>query len=250
MLAIDHCIELNDLGSDIAPSMINMSLGSADTGDPNDPLRMATRAALNRGIWFACAAGNYGPQPGTITSPATERYARAVGSVHPETFLVSQFSSRGPTKEGIVKPDLVMPGENIIVASSQSDMAIKAKSGTSFATPFITGLNALLLEGMGRAITLSPELSEQFPTLADAMRDWMDPASFEPLLAYMTVKPQGALHYKDNEYGYGVPLGTLVKKFYGVAAATDMAAVTSMVAPLMTMGLVGMMMGTMTRTLR
>ena len=63
--------------------------------------------------------------PGTINCPACEQYVMAVGSAHylPEsnTFVVSDFSSRGPTQEGLVKPDVVLFGEDIVVASSQSD---------------------------------------------------------------------------------------------------------------------------------
>jgi serine protease AprX len=248
VLAISRCIELHDTDPEIAPSTINLSLGTEDTGNPNESMRVAARAALNRGIWLACAAGNTGPGEGTVMSPATEPNARAIGSATISPFKVSEFSSRGPTREGIIKPDLLGFGENIIVASSKSDTATVAKSGTSFAAPFISGVNALLLEGIYRQVVISPELEAAFPTISDALAEWMDPASFEPLLPYLTVKPAGAPRYKDNHHGYGVPLGSLFVQAF--TATTNIEAITGIVTPLIGLGMVGMMMGTMTRTLR
>lgn len=250
ILAVDHCVELHGTNPEIAPSMINISLGAPDSGDPDEPLRVAVRAAIERGIWVACAAGNNGPAEGTIMSPATERYARAVGSVNVDTFAVSNFSSRGPSKEGLIKPDVVMFGENIVTASSSTDIATVAKSGTSFATPFITGLNALLAEGMCRPVIVSPELQESYPTITDALKEWMDPADFEPLLPYLTVKPGNIPYQKDNDYGYGLPLGSLIARAFGAKQAMDFSSVTGMVVPLMSIGMMGMMMGGMAKALR
>ncbi|KKL22046.1 hypothetical protein LCGC14_2439350, partial [marine sediment metagenome] len=100
VMAIDDCISLHAEQSEFTPSVINLSLGAPDTGDPDNILRVACREAISEGIWVYAAAGNYGPSPGTITSPACERYVAAIGSLSYEPFTISEFSSRGPTVEG------------------------------------------------------------------------------------------------------------------------------------------------------
>jgi len=122
--AIESCISLWDASPEIAPIIINLSIGGTDTGNPNDPLRVACRAALENRIWVIAAAGNDGPEPETVKTPAVEKYVLAVGSVSPETLTVSVISSRGPARDGEIKPDVVFFGENIIVASSESDNAV------------------------------------------------------------------------------------------------------------------------------
>lgn len=80
---------------------------------------------------------------------------------------VSEFSSPGPLRNGMMKPDVVAPGAMIVSALSsastclsmmQVDQFHKVMAGTSMATPFITGLIALLLE---REPQLTPEEIKQ-----------------------------------------------------------------------------------------
>ncbi|GAI80043.1 unnamed protein product, partial [marine sediment metagenome] len=80
-LAIDDCISLHDTDPDIAPSVINLSLGAPDDANPDNPLRVASRAAIDRGIWVLASAGNSGPAPYSITCPACEQYVLAIGAV-------------------------------------------------------------------------------------------------------------------------------------------------------------------------
>ena len=247
VLAIDHCIELHDTRPEIAPSIINLSLGTPDTGAPNEPLRVAVRAAIDRGMCLICAAGNGGPEAGTILSPATEGYARAVGSVSVEPFLISEFSSRGPTKEGITKPDLVSFGENIILASSKSDTATTAKSGTSFSAPFVSGLDTLLHEGIYRRVVVSPELAKAYPTIIDVLQERLTPVTFDPYLSRLAVKPQGVQQEgKDNDYGYGVPLGSFIAQVLSPAVVD----ISAILTPLVRVMMLGMMMGFMAKMLK
>lgn len=60
--------------------------------------------------------------------------------------LYPLFSSRGPTKEGLNKPDLVAPGVNIMSLSNTRLDGYISLSGTSMATPLVSGSIALILQ--------------------------------------------------------------------------------------------------------
>jgi serine protease AprX len=89
----------------------------------------------------------------SINDPANTEEAIAVGSVHkssPHTYGVSYFSSKGPTGDGRMKPDLVAPGEKIVSCSIHWDEGEKSydyeeKSGTSMAAPHVSGAIAAFL---------------------------------------------------------------------------------------------------------
>ena len=197
-------------------------------------------AAIERGIWVMAAAGNLGPDPGTVMSPACEPYVVAVGSAKLEPFIVSSFSSRGPSEEGVIKPDAVMFGEDISMASSKSDTAVTAKSGTSFATPFAAGMALLYHEAIlayhgvqyprGVPPGLDPEITELI-----SVRDLID-----VYLARICVKPQGSEFGKDAVYGYGLPFGPLISDSLRQSATVDLA--TPMSALLM-VNLMTLLMG-------
>ena len=94
--------------------VVNMSLGGAPDGYPYyfDPINKAVGAATKEGITVVAAAGNSGPKPHTIGSPADSPQALSVGAaLNPGK--VSDFSSRGPTDDNFSKPDVVAPGEFI-----------------------------------------------------------------------------------------------------------------------------------------
>lgn len=61
VMAIEDCIELHESKSEFAPSVINLSLGTVDDGNPNTPLRVSCRTAISVGMWVFAAAGNQGP---------------------------------------------------------------------------------------------------------------------------------------------------------------------------------------------
>ena len=247
--AIDDCIDLWDTDPAIAPVVINLSIGATDPANMNDPLRVACRVALENRIWITAAAGNGGPGAMTVVSPAVERYVLCVGSVNPESLEVSDFSSRGPTAEGIIKPDVVFFGENIEMASSVSDTAVVGKSGTSFPAPFCAGIAVLYLEatavygGLSTITREPPEFVGDVPPGFEAdlevqisLADLIDNR-----LEGICAKPEGAPLGKDNAYGYGVPLGTLMAKAIAGPGVTSISAIIPMV---MVVGMMGIMMKT------
>ncbi len=245
VLAIDDCIDFHDTQPQIAPQVINLSLGAPDDGNPNNVLRVACRAAIEKGIWVLASAGN-GGAPMTITNPACEKYVGAVGSAKyiPEesSFVVSSFSSRGPTLEGLTKPDVVLFGEDIAVASSSSDTATVAKSGTSFATPLGSGAVTLTLEGLGRAARLIPEYEEMYQLFL-RYPPMVSPEELLDLWApRITVKPPGTVSGKDNDYGWGLPLGELVAQALGAIPAVEIPEVISSLMPIIVVAMMGMIM--------
>ena len=88
----------------------------------------------------------------SITDPANTEAAICVGSVHkssPHRYGVSYFSSKGPTADGRMKPDLVAPGEKIISCHAHPEQGFhyREASGTSAAAPHVSGAIAAFLSG-------------------------------------------------------------------------------------------------------
>lgn len=143
-------------------SVVNMSLGDIPTrGWKNDPWAQATQKAIDAGLTVVVSAGNEGPNPGTIATPGILPSAITVGAIDDRGTLdpsdddLTRFSSRGPTIDGLGKPDVVAPGKRVfstLAPSSSFDIATFPKaeggyfaiSGTSQATPMVAGLVAIL----------------------------------------------------------------------------------------------------------
>ena len=163
-------------------SVISMSLGancgvySINCG-PDDVMSQVVDNAVSVGVVAVIAAGNSGPNQGTIITPGTSRKAITVGAVYkkdysstyfgdqnPKRDQITSFSSRGPVIKdlifgynlGLIKPDILAPGALICAARWDSvsfsnpiysicvdDRHIQL-AGTSMATPHITGVVALI----------------------------------------------------------------------------------------------------------
>ncbi len=167
--ALDKVAEINEKAGRLVIHGLNLSLGGAF--DPmsyncgHTPLCQELRRLWNQGVLVCVAAGNEGyavleGSDGPIQSnmdlsigdPANLEEGITVGSVHklaPHTYGVSFFSSRGPTADGRMKPDLVAPGERILSAAhtapaeatAEKDLYVEM-SGTSQAVPHVSGLLA------------------------------------------------------------------------------------------------------------
>jgi serine protease AprX len=105
----------------------------------------AVNNATRKGVFCITAAGNSGPLPKTLSSPADADSIIAIGSMQNNGKLVSGFSSRGPRTDGVIKPDLTCLGDNVVCANSKDSTGYLKVAGTSLATPLIAGAAALIL---------------------------------------------------------------------------------------------------------
>lgn len=94
---------------------------------------IAADAAASRGMIVFSAIGNRGPYTGTLIAPADGDSVFAVGAVD-VMGNVAQFSSRGPTYDGRIKPSACALGENVVLAYV-GETEYSFSNGTSFATP-------------------------------------------------------------------------------------------------------------------
>ncbi|MCW2956645.1 MAG: peptidase [Thermoleophilia bacterium] len=115
------------------------------------------------GIVVVASAGNLGDQPGTVTKPADDPLIISVGATNeygtPERDDddIPAFGSRGPTQDGLTKPDLVAPGTRLVSLRAPGSTVDTANpqarvgeehfrgSGTSFAAPLVAGVVAQVL---------------------------------------------------------------------------------------------------------
>lgn len=132
--------------------IISMSLGGwVPICDGSDPLSLAVDSAVERGVVVVVAAGNEGYERSILT-PGCSKKAITVGATDKDD-NVAWFSSRGPTDDRRIKPDIVAPGVNIVSARANNTYwywciseYYCVASGTSMATPHVTGVVALLLQ--------------------------------------------------------------------------------------------------------
>jgi subtilisin family serine protease len=176
LMALQYIREVNAQGGDrLQVAGVNLSLSV-----PYNPRAYAcgwtpvcqeARRLVRSGVVVVAAAGNSGfdqadggvSATGTgfrmvgITDPGNATEVITVGATHrfqPDRYGASFFSSKGPTADGRLKPDLLAPGEGISSAVGRDGFG--AMDGTSQAAPHVSGAAALLL-GRNSELEGSPE---------------------------------------------------------------------------------------------
>ncbi len=173
--AIEYVQQLNGYGRRLLVHGMNLSVGYDFEPEwfacGQSPLCVEVDRLVRSGVCVVAAAGNTGygwlqsqfrgavPSglPLTINDPGNAELAITVGSAHremPHIYGVSYFSSKGPTGDGRLKPDLVAPGEKIIScaagtrriqAGDGSTPDYVEQSGTSMAAPHVSGVVAAFI---------------------------------------------------------------------------------------------------------
>ena len=157
--------------------VMNLSVGTDSTQSwKDDPLNYAVERAWDAGVLVVVAAANTGPGPGTIAKPADDPWVVTVGAVDdrgtPGTGddRSPDFSSRGPTRDGVAKPDVVAPGAHVLSLRSPGSLLdrvfppadptspYRTGSGTSMAAAVASGTAALALQAQPG---LSPDQLKQ-----------------------------------------------------------------------------------------
>ncbi|MGI6010917.1 MAG: S8 family peptidase [Ruminococcus sp.] len=127
--------------------IVNISVGSVTKNyRQHDGLIRAVERVWDEGLVVVTAAGNGGPNPGSITAPGSSKKVITVGSSDMLNHY-QRLSGTGPTSECICKPDIVCRGHDILSCkASPGGREYTRKSGTSMSTPYISGAAALALE--------------------------------------------------------------------------------------------------------
>jgi uncharacterized repeat protein (TIGR01451 family) len=128
-----------------APDVVNSSWGPSFPNVADLTYLADVRALRAAGLFSAFAAGNGGELgAGTVPAPAGYPEAFAVGATGLDNTIAS-FSGRGPSFWEELKPEVAAPGTGVRSSDPGGDYQ-SGLSGTSFATPHVAGLAALLLE--------------------------------------------------------------------------------------------------------
>ena len=121
--------------------------GATNTGSSS--ISQALDVAVEAGIVTVVAIGNgnlgLAAHPASVSYPGDSVKAITVGSVN-DDHSREIYSSRGPTGDGRLKPDVMAPGGAIMSAQAGSGDGYVSYSGTSMATPHVAGVAALMLQ--------------------------------------------------------------------------------------------------------
>jgi len=171
---------------------------------------VAADLAAQRGLTVVTAVGNGGPNLRTLVTPADADSAIAVGA-EDSTGQLATFSSRGPTADGRIKPDVTAPGVRILVVDTDPacTSGFCRLNGTSFATPLIAGAAALIRQ-------LHPQLTGV--EVGDALR-----------------RSGNAASNPDNNRGFGLPDVLAAATFpYGLVLSSPQDSLLASVTPTFT----------------
>ena len=189
-----EAMDIFDSVIELKPDIVSFSGGAIGTRD--DVFSRKVDELRGHGITVVVAAGNSGPNPSTILSPAVSPSSLAIGATDPmRTILdlsddvVTPWSSRGPVPNVFPKPDYAGPGESIIGPWMDTE---RVASGTSMATPLIAGGTAVIYAN-----------NKDILCFADMLYFW--DGGFKPNLIEGSIAESCWYKGDENSYGYGIP---------------------------------------------
>jgi serine protease AprX len=184
-LWVEAAEEADRLGVDV----INTSLGYTTFNNPTYDhtyedmdgqttfISRGLNEAFSRGMICVNSAGNSGSSDWFyISAPADALNAFSIGAVN-ATGVIAGFSSRGPSVDGRIKPDVCAQGVAAVVATLNG--SIGTASGTSFSSPITAGMVASLWQALPNKTNV-----ELLQIIKESASQFANP---------------------DNEYGYGIP---------------------------------------------
>jgi len=181
--------------------VMSMSLGGVlvipgATNNGNSATSQAADEATEAGMVVTIAIGNGNLQvaahAGSVTAPADSRRAITVGNVNNNGNRAIS-SSRGPTGDGRIKPDVMAPGTGIVSVQRNTGNGYTSMSGTSMSAPHVAGMAALMLQANP---ALAPDADPAHDYIKQIMHEtsrheWGNsPDPFEP-------------YSPNNQYGWG-----------------------------------------------
>jgi serine protease AprX len=146
-------------------NVISNSWGTTGDYSENDPINVASKAAHDAGMVVTFAAGNEGSDDNTLNPYSAAPWVISVAAGTKDKQL-ADFSSRGVEGDNLLHPDITAPGVDIVSTKSKTGVVMNTlgsvtdaeyiapehllsyttASGTSMATPHISGVAALMLE--------------------------------------------------------------------------------------------------------
>lgn len=137
----------------------------------------AAEIAASKGIFVEISAGNEGENSwGKLAFPSDAENVLTVGAIAKDS-VIAYFSSRGPTADGRIKPDVVAVGLGTAVIASTGEAELA--NGTSFSGPIMAGLAACLWQSAPKLTSLE--------------------------LLHIIRKSANRYTNPDGVYGYGIP---------------------------------------------
>ena len=178
--------------------VVNLSWGTKGTQSYlHDPLNYAVERLWGLGITVVVAAGNDGPQAGTITKPADDPFVITVGAYDDKNNAdasddsLASWSGRGPTlADGIAKPDVVAPGRKIIATRSYGSYVEQTYPKALYSPSYIRGSGTS--EAAAATSGAAALLIRSKPYLAPDQVKYLLTSTAKPIPGVATTNTQGA----------------------------------------------------------
>lgn len=193
----DNFVRAIEWGLERGAQVLSASLGYAEpmytpksavfNGNATILSRAINRASIDHGLICVVAMGNEGPDAMTLTIPSDSFHSISVGAVDIGG-NIARFSSRGPTFDRRIKPEVCGPGANTVVINPASTSTYRRGSGTSFATPLVAA-SVVLLKQMHPEWTLYQVREALMQTASNA-------------------------HSPNNDFGWGIINVDRASKYY------------------------------------
>ena len=170
---------VDPLGADVVTSSLTYTdwYTYSDFDGQTATITIAANTAAGLGIIVCNSMGNSGPSAGTL-GPPCDGYDIVACAAMDASDNIASFSSRGPTYDGRMKPEVGALGVNTACASSSGDYSYTTASGTSLSTPLVAGAVCLLIQA-------HPNYTPQM--IIQSLKDFGDHAE-----------------NPDNNYGWGI----------------------------------------------